>query len=295
MKISKTGARMGTFGAVMLAATGLAMAQTETAAPAKPPPPSPEELAWMKELTLLAPGGHKELKPVEIKYRLSWNNVLNAGELDVAMKREPVESVGICLVGTADARSSGLARALWSYDAEAKATVLPGTLEPKFFELAETERGKKFAYQLDFQPRAVSSRTTEFPKKASEDPKVSEKTYRYQAVKDILSTVLYVRSFELTEGETIKTLVSPFNRPYYVALECQGREERKIKGEKHDAIRLGVGIRKVNGNKTLQDYDKMKAATIWLSDDEFRLPLEVHADIFVGFISARMLERAWLE
>ena len=39
----------------------------------------------------------------------------------------------------------------------------------------------------------------------------------------------------------------------------------------------------------------MKKATIWLSDDDFRLPLEVQADIFVGFISARMTERAWLK
>jgi hypothetical protein len=32
----------------------------------------------------------------------------------------------------------------------------------------------------------------------------------------------------------------------------------------------------------------MKTSTIWISDDALRLPIEMHADIFVGYMSARM-------
>jgi hypothetical protein len=38
----------------------------------------------------------------------------------------------------------------------------------------------------------------------------------------------------------------------------------------------------------LSSYKKMKTSTIWISDDAMRLPIEMHAEIFVGYMSARM-------
>ena len=259
------------------------------------PPPSPEELAWIDELSVIPPGQHLDLKPLSIRFDLSWNNVLNAGEMAMNLARETPEDASIdpVFVGTASGKSNGLARVLWPYDFEAKALVDPNTLQPHLFELTETERQKTTSYNLDFQPGKLISETTVHPKKETEESKTKRKVYRYNAIRDVLSIALYLRSLDVPEGESITALVSPFNRPYHVELTMAGEDTRKIKWKKYDTLKYDVAIRKVNHNQTLQTYDKMKKATIWFSDDEFRLPIEVHADIFVGFVSARMKERKW--
>ncbi len=261
-------------------------------------PPSPEALEWIEEIGQIPPGSHRDLRPVRIDFGLSWNNVLNAGELAVILE-ESTEPSARTWIGRAEGRSNGLARALWPYDVEATSRIDPVSLRPSLFQLAETEREKRYRYRLEFEPAKVRARTTILPKTKEGDPvpepEVKESTYRYQAVQDILSTALLLRSQPLEKGDSIKMLVSPFNRPYYAEFKSVGREERKVKGEKYDTVRLDINIRKVNHNRTLQEYDKMKEATIWLSDDEFRLPVEIHADIFVGFVSARAVNREWLD
>ncbi|MCB1062971.1 MAG: DUF3108 domain-containing protein [Verrucomicrobiae bacterium] len=265
----------------------------------KKPPPDPELLKWTEEITHLAPGAYRALRPVRIDFGLSWNNALNAGELSVEVNQAK-ESAANLWIGHAEGRSNGLARALWPYDVEADSHIDQATLRPRLFELSETERDKTYRYRLMFEPSEIQTQTVTLAAKVPEgetspDPITKERTYRYQFVQDVLSTALYLRSHELATGDSIRLIVSPFNRPYYAEFSSIGREERKVKGETYQTIRLDVDIRKINFDRTLQHYDKMKKATIWLSDDEFRMPVEVHADIFVGFVSARVTRREWLD
>ncbi len=52
---------------------------------------------------------------------------------------------------------------------------------------------------------------------------------------------------------------------------------------------MSVKIRKIDRTTlALSSYKKMKTSTIWISDDPLRLPIEMHAEIFVGYMSARM-------
>jgi len=284
------------FAAIILAAAVGAGQEAQTSPKAKNPPPPPELLEWMNEVTRVAPGSHRDLAPVKVSYDLSWNNVLNAGDFTVSLNRD-VEAPETALVGVAEGRSNGLARVLWPYQVEAESRIDRRTLRPVWYQISETERGLANLYRLEFAPNRVDTVTTTAeikPKKGSGGPAVSERTYRYDLIHDVLSAVLYIRSQDLPDGDVIKVLVSPFNRPYHTEFEVLGREERKIKRTTYDAIKLSIEIRKINHDRTLQAYEKMKKATIWLSDDEFRLPLEVQADIFVGYISARMTGREWL-
>jgi hypothetical protein len=260
------------------------------------PAPSPEDLAWMSELTSGPPGPHAELKPVAVHFLLSWNNVFNAGELALSLDHQPGETGNSdeVLAGTAKGRSSGLARVLWPYEVEANATADPGTLRPHLFELSEKERSKSVDYQLNFQPGKLFSDSTVLPKKEGDEAETKRRIYGFDRIYDIFTAALYVRSFDLAKGESVSALVSPFKRPYHAEFTLVGKETRKVRGEKYDTLKFDVAIRKVNHDKTLQTYDKMKKVTIWVSDDEYRLPLEVRADIFIGFVSARMTERAWI-
>ena len=269
-------------------------AESGSPAPREKPAPDPADLAWMEELTPVIAGPHREIEPLAIQYRLSWNNVLNAGELAVVVRKEIDAGGGIDLVGTAEGRSSGLARALWAYDVKAESVVEAASLRPRLFKLTETERKKTFYFAMEFQPEKVLSETTRLAT-AEEAGETRHRVYRYENVRDVMSLALYLRSLEWRAGGApVKLLVSPFNRPYHVEFKVTGREIKKIKGVKHDTIRLDLDLRKIETDHTLQEYEKMRQATMWFSEDEYRLPLEINADIFVGFISAQMTSRHWL-
>ncbi len=282
----------------LLAFTFLCMAQTglgadskkKSKAKVKPPP------EWLKEITLTKPGKEPPLKPCRIRYSLSWNNLINAGEVSISMKdgkrRDGVRSE--TLAGEASARSSGLARVLWTYDCELNSVVDRSTLRPLWFEHSETENSETVSYHTDFKSDRVVTMRREVDGETGE-VKLKKRTFKYANVYDLLSSILCLRSLPLVDGDVITGVIQPFDVPYLVNFEVQGRESRKYQGEDRDTIRMGVKIQKINKDLTLKAYKKMKTATLWISEDDYRLPLEIRADIFIGYVAATLLERKFLD
>lgn len=257
----------------------------------KPKPP-PE---WLKEITLTKPGKEPPLKPCRLRYSLSWNNLINAGEVVIAMKdgKTREASASGVLAGEATARSSGLARILWAYDCELKSEVNKTTLRPLWFEHSETEDGETVSYRTDFKSDQVVTIRNETDPETGK-VKSKKRTFKYANVYGLLSSILCLRSLPLKDGELITGVVQPFDKPYLVSFEVQGRESRKYQGEERDTIRLGIQIQKINKDLTLKAYKKMKTATLWVSEDDYRLPLEIRADIFIGYVAATLLKREFL-
>jgi hypothetical protein len=90
-------------------------------------------------------------------------------------------------------------------------------------------------------------------------------------------------------------VVTPFNCPYLTELRVMGRESRRIKGKVYDTIRLDVRVGKINTDLSIKTYDRIKQTSLWVSDDEYRLPLELQSQISVGFVSARLTHQEWLD
>lgn len=250
---------------------------------------------WLKEVTLTKPGKEPRLKPCRMSYSLSWNNLINAGEASIVMRGggKGASEVGGFLKGEAKARSSGAARFLWAYDCELKSEVDNITFRPRWFEHSETENGETVSYRTDFKSDQVVTMRREV------DPetgviKSKKSSFKYANVYDLLSSILCLRSLPLKNGETIVGVIQPFDSPYLVSFEVQGRESRKYHGRKMDTIRLGVEIQKINKDLSLKAYKKMKTATLWVSEDDFRLPLEIRADIFIGYVAATLVDRSFL-
>ncbi|MEM1444057.1 MAG: DUF3108 domain-containing protein [Verrucomicrobiota bacterium] len=247
--------------------------------------------SWMKEVTRLPPGGHANLRPVRLAYTLAWNNRVNAGQFDVSIVRQ--DSGESRFVGDAKGKSTGFARLLWPYDFQARSIVDEDSLRPINFQLAEKERNEVSSYDIIFEDTRQIYTTTS--KKENEEAKTATTRFTFDFGQDVLSSAFYLRSQELKEGEEVTMLVTPFNRPYVAKLVVMGREVRKIKGRKYSAIRLDATIGKVNEDLSLKHYDKVKKTTLWVSNDEYRIPLELQAQISVGFISARLTDLEWLE
>lgn len=254
--------------------------------------PLPE---WVKGITLTKAGGEPLLKPCRVRYSLSWNHLIDAGEASIQMtngKGAALAREGI-LVGEATARSSGVARLLWAYDCELKSQVDKDSLRPLWSEYSATENGEPVSYRTDFKPGSVV--TMRYQKEAkTEKIRSSKHTFKYENMYDLLSSILCLRSLPLKDGNTITAVIQPFDKPYLVSLDVQGREMRQYQAKDCNTIRLGVKIRKINKDLTLKDYKKLKTATLWVSEDEYRLPLEIRADIFIGYVAATLVERNFL-
>ena len=268
---------------------GLGAEGDKKKAESKPPP------EWLKKITLLKPGKEPRLSPCRVRYSLSWNHLINAGEASIVL-RNGGQGGGVSdniLTGEASARSSGPARILWAYDCELKAEVDKTTFRPHWFEHSETENRETVRYRTDFKrDRVVTMRHEVEPETGA--VKSIKRTFKYANVYGLLSSILCIRSLPLKDGETITGVIQPFDSPYLVSFEVQGRETRKYQGKNRDTIRLGIKIQKINKDLTLRAYKKMKTATLWVSEDAYRLPMEIRANIFVGYVAATLVERDFL-
>lgn len=246
---------------------------------------------WMSEVTRLPPGEHANLRPVKLGYTLAWNNRINAGEFEVSIVRN--EAGKSRFIGDANGKSTGFARLLWPYEFRARSIVDENSLRPITFQLVEKERNESSNYDIIFEDKRQVFTTTS--KKEDEKARTATTRFTFDFGQDVLSSAFYLRSQELRQGEEVTMLVTPFNRPYVARLVVTGREERKIKGRSYKAIKLDATVGKVNEDLSLKHYEKIKKTTLWVSNDEYRIPLELQAQISVGFISARLTDLDWLE
>lgn len=251
----------------------------------KPTPP------WMKSLTRLEPGGYADLRPVHLEYTLSWNNKVNAGRFEVSIEQS--ESKNVRLIGQATGGSTGFARALWPYDFRARSVVDYDSLRPLTFQLSEREKDRQSSYDIIFEDKRQIYNTRS--QKDGEEMKSGMSRFRCDFGQDMLSSAFYLRSQPLKIGDEITMAVTPFNKPYLAYFKVVGRENHKIKGKSYKAIKLDAQIAKIDRDMSVKTYEKVRKTTLWIEDDQYRLPLELQTDISVGFVSARLDGMKWLE
>lgn len=246
--------------------------------------------AWMTEITRLPPGDHANLRPVKLVYTLSWNNRVNAGKVEISVLKDGTQETKF--VGDASGKSTGFARVLWPYDFRARSIVDQNSLRPITFQLTEKERNEQNSYDIIFQDKKQLFNTTSKKKEASQS---AQSSFEFDHGHDVLSSAFYLRSQPLTPGEKISMVVTPFNKPYLAKFEVIGKEKHKMKGKRYDAIRLDALVGKINPDLSIKKYEKIKQTSLWMTDDAYRIPLELQTHISVGFISARLIEMDWLE
>lgn len=237
---------------------------------------------WVKSLTREEAGAHRNVPPCEIQYTLGWNNWITAGKASLK-----VREAGGFWRADATAASTGFARTLWKYDCEMTSIIHRDGLRAHFLQHSETDSEETCRYRVAFGGNQVVTETMVHPNKAA--PVFSTSVCPFGPMDDLLSVILYARSLELRNGQKITRVVQPWDKPYLTTFHVLGRETLSFGGKTHPCIKIGLQIRKIDrASLVLSAYKKMKTATIWVSDDELRVPIEMHADIFVGYMSARM-------
>ena len=246
---------------------------------------SPE---WLKELTPGTAGTERTVPPCKLTFDIGWSHVMTAGQATLT-----VREAGQYWRADATAGSTGLARALWKYDCEMTSIMHRGDLRAHFLQHRETDSAETCRYRVAFEAHRAITETQVQPVKGT--PSTATAVCPQGSMDDILSVILYLRSLDLKNGRKITRVVQPWDTPYLTTFEVQGRETMVYEGQKRACIKLGLQIRKIDRTTlALSAYKKMKTATIWVSDDELRVPLEMQAHVFVGFMFARLTKFEYL-
>jgi hypothetical protein len=240
------------------------------------------EPARISELSPPKPGPHPPIPSCTVNLRVSWKGLLDSGLMRVEFQPRGASKPGKISIRS-EVESTGAAAKLFPYKSHAWSEIDPTTLKPLFFQSTETDRSETITTTLRHTPISVNCEEKSRDHKSG---KLSEsrKNFTHQPVYDLFSAMLFIRSQNLREGDSYKLLIYPFKQPYLLHVTVRGRENHL----QQKSIRLGVDLRKINA-KTLElmPYKKLKReATLWLSDDIARVPLELRAAVFVGDVRA---------
>ncbi len=239
---------------------------------------------WKGELTSSTPGPFSKLPPTVLDFQVSWNGTINAGTARVEFEPPDVRKPGNLIVRSS-AASHGAAAVLFPYQTNFWSELDPTSLRPRLFHAVETDDKEKVDTTVRYFPTRVESREINTLLKTGKITR-TDRNFDFAPVFDIFSAMLHVRSQRLDTGDKLVLVVRPFGTSYLLKVNVVGREPHNGR----NAIRLSMGMRKID-RKTLEllPYKKLKRdATLWLSDDADRIPLEMRAAVFIGDIRATL-------
>jgi hypothetical protein len=241
---------------------------------------------WQQELSSPKPGPFPKLQPTSITLQVSWKGLINSGIVNIDFAPPTARKTDFYVVRSS-ARSVGAAASLFPYQSRFWSELDPVSLRPRYFQSVETDKRETATTTVRHSPdRAICCEVTQ----RSDTGKVSEKnrTFIHTPIFDIFSAMLHVRSQKLEVGDPVTLVICPFESPYLLRVKVISKEVHNGR----NAIRLSVGMRKID-SKTLEllPYKKLKQdATLWLSDDADRIPIELRAAAFIGDVRATLVD-----
>jgi hypothetical protein len=240
---------------------------------------------WEGRLTADKPAGLPPLAPTELTYSLSWRGMVEAGKFTLKLGKKDPSYPGF-YVASAVGSSKGVAATLFPYEFSFTSLLDSRTRQPLKFIANEKDRDGTVVTTAVFTRTGVNSSEVE-TLAGSTTSKTQTRALSYPDVRDLFSTLLFVRSQKLDPGDSVVVVSHPTNRGQLITVRVLGRE--KAAGQ--NAIKLSVEMERIQEDLTLKPYTKMKSATLWLSDDANRLPLELRAEVFIGDV--RMTLKSW--
>jgi hypothetical protein len=239
----------------------------------------PAMAGWETEVSPAKLGPHPNLKPCQVGYRISWKGMVDAGKLNFVFGAKDADNASDYTVKV-QGGSTGLAAKLYPNRINMVSRLDPATLRPRSFIGIEDERDETNRTETTWNGYLVkSTKTTRIAKTGAQASR--DKEFKFNPVYDIFSSILYVRSQPLKDGDQITVALTPYDTPYLAKIQVQGHEQF----QNRPTIKLSVSLQKIDPDtKALLPYKKFKSATLWLSDDNERLPVELRSELFIGDI-----------
>lgn len=243
---------------------------------------------WQASVNTGKPGPHLPIKPVELRYDISWNGAINSGQVTFLFGR-PDQRYPRHFIAQGFGGSAGVAKALFPYTHTYTSILTRDHYQPVFFAAKEVN-GKERTETTNRYGGSVHSVevTTPLKKGAAAETATSTFPYSRSVVFDLFSAILHIRSLPLKAGDQTVMVMHPFASPYLAKVTALGREPHRG----GPCIKLGLALQKIDRTTMkLKSYKKMKSATMWISDDAERLPVEIRSAVFIGDVRAVLASR----
>lgn len=234
---------------------------------------------WRTKLAPENPGPFPLVKPFDGEFRFGWLD-LEAGRAKVKLTDE-----GDAVRMQVEGGSTGMARALWKIDATHTATILKSGLQSRAFDQVEKYAKKTVTTQAVFQPDGLWRQRDVVP-----DPNGPAKWKRIKItpIRDIIAAMFFIRSQPLANTDRVGVIAFPGDASYLVEVEVAGREMIAIAGKSWPSIKLTFQISTIvkadKKENKLEPHKKFRNGTVWISDDENRIPLRAEVNIFIGYV-----------
>ena len=202
--------------------------------------------------------------------------MLDAGQITFVFGKQDPAQPGDYLA-RAIGGSRGLAQKLFSYQQDFSARLDAATLRPRSFTGIETGSKKKITTRNTFTATGVQVRQTVCALSTGREFKGGHE-FKFEPVFDVFSAMLYIRSKPLATGDKLALVIHPLAAPCLLESTVVAREPH----DGRDAIRLDIKLQKIAPDLSLEPYVKLKQASLWLSDDQDRIPLDLRTEVFIG-------------
>lgn len=238
---------------------------------------------WREEVRTLRAGPFPA-PPAELRahYVFGWSGI-EAAEAEATLRRG---SDGVWS-GTVTGGTKGWARTLWKLDADYKTEVAENDWTSLRMRLGENYRAYRTGEKAEFRPGGVRS-WRESTKPGAKKPKW--RNFYVEGIRDIAGALLLARSQPLREGDVIRLAVFPGEWMYLVTVRVEKREKIAWRGTGRPAIRASLAIESIEKDYSLKPHKKFQSGTVWVSDDELRIPLRIEVKVFIGYVFAELVD-----
>jgi hypothetical protein len=216
------------------------------------------------------------------RYVFGWSGI-EAAEARVDLRRGP----DAVWSGSVAGGTKGWARTLWKLDADYETKVAESDWQSLRMKLTENYRTYRTEEKSEFRPGGVRS-WRENTKRGSKKPKW--KNFYVDGIRDIAGALLLARSQPLRQGDVIQLAVFPGEWMYLVTVRIEAREKIVWRGTEKPVIRASLGIESIEKDYSLKPHKKFQRGTVWVSDDDLRIPLRVEVKVFIGSVFAELVE-----
>lgn len=240
---------------------------------------------WKDEISPAAPGDFPLPEPGSFRYTVSWKGLVNAGMVDLRFAPKEHPKKGSYVVKS-DSKSTGAASSLFPYWSTFWSEIDPVRLVGKKFFATENDDKESISTTSRFHSQYAETKESTKSFKTGITKKET-KRFDFTPTHDLFSAILFVRSQKLNDGDKMALVVHPFGTPYLVRVWVADHNKHHGKA----AIHLRISMRKIDRKtQELKPYKKMrKEASLWIGDDERRIPLELRASVFIGDIRATLV------
>lgn len=237
--------------------------------------------SWEPTIKPFRPGSQPALTPTKLSYNLSWNGALKAGKLNFDFGK-PDKRYPRMFISQAYGGSMGPAALLFPYKYTITSFTYKGSYKPAVSVAYENDSKKTTTTTNRYKSSGVEHKEVK-TSLLDKSTKTKTHTFGFANSHDAISAMLYIRGQKLNNGDVLNLCIHPFASPYYANITVIGREKHRGR----QCIKLDVKLRKIDlKTKQLKTYKKLKSATLWLTDDSQRIPLELRTKVFIGDVRA---------